>query len=194
MGQYRKGLWIGALATAVVFLVIPIVAHSMPDRIPVGDQPPIGDEGVADPVCPFPPDGYLMKDPGIPGGGLCRGACGPDCVIPNDCQNLSPHKACFNYPSGAKHIVCTYSVVECGSNDGCKEHDACYDTCYRNNNNDLSIGICKRGCDLQCLDHYGLICNDWRTGDNYKGGTNTHPELLDYVGLPSGEVLPGLCS
>ena len=80
------------------------------------------------PTCPIGGLAPLLRDPHLPSGALCRGACGPDC--PSSCAAQPNVTLCIPDSTGHCHVSCTYSsVIECGSHAGCREHDACYDRC-----------------------------------------------------------------
>jgi hypothetical protein len=121
---------------------------------------------------------------------LCRHACGVDCE-PNDCTTLQPPGLvlCVNDSSGTSHRNCTYAVVQCGSNDGCRIHDDCYDTCAT----DPNPTTCRRVCDEQCIANYSISqCYDWWGGLNYQSGPN--PIIISYTYPPTaGPVLAGPC-
>jgi hypothetical protein len=108
-------------------------------------------------LCPNSPPGVAPWDPGIPSGSLCRGACGGDC--PSTCRDLPDISICVS--DGEHDFVCKYGVIECGSHQGCREHDACYDDCATA----PRPALCRRGCDLACISNYGIgDCNNWRIG------------------------------
>ncbi len=72
------------------------------------------------PRLPGPLDAY-QRDPGIPSGAHCRGACGPDCVT---CQP-SPN---FRYPDPDTGELWEYDNMQiCPTHDGCRQHDAAFD-------------------------------------------------------------------
>ena len=152
---------------------------SLTDAAPADGQPQ--DAGCAaqrEPPCPQPPPGdYLPQNPGIPGGGQCRGACGKGC--PATCRAGTPTTACLEWQTAdcqwhAK--VCTYPVLECGSAVGCRTHDSCYDQCALA----LVPSLCRRTCDVSCIRRYGVTqCNEWRKG---KG---PYDVWLQYTGRPT---------
>lgn len=118
------------------------------------------------PSCPVGGTAPLLRDPHIPSGALCRGACGPDC--PPTCTPQPDVHLCVPDSSGSCHHVCTYTnVIECGSHQGCRDHDDCYDRCAAAGERDLCYagGTCHCGCDMACIRAHGIgSCNSWRTG------------------------------
>ena len=136
------------------------------------------------PNCWRLPGAPLPINPGIASGSLCRGACGPDC--PSSCTPLMNQVLCVPDPSGNWHFNCEYpDVLRCGSHAGCRAHDLCYDGCA----SDPHSVICRRACDVNCLDDYGFQrCNSWRTG----GGPFDRMLLFSNPPVTS-EPLPGPC-
>lgn len=62
-----------------------------------------------------------QKNPGIPSGAQCRGACGPDC---DTCEETDPHR----YTDPATGDVWEYTKFQdCNWNEGCLQHDAAFD-------------------------------------------------------------------
>lgn len=119
---------------------------------------------VGEPECPEYPDDVDPIDPGIASGSQCRGACGPNC--PDTCRSLPPRETCLEWQDeeGNWHSkICRYEgLIECGSHQGCREHDACYDGCATAR----FPATCRRGCDLACTRRYGVSnCYDWWGGD-----------------------------
>ncbi|MGB7001836.1 MAG: rhodanese-like domain-containing protein [Halobacteriota archaeon] len=107
--------------------------------------------------CPSSAPGVTPRDPGIPSDALCRGACGGDCPI--TCDNLPDTRICVS--DGEHDFVCSYKVITCGSHLGCREHDACYDACATV----IFPSICRRLCDSNCIEDYGMInCSRWALG------------------------------
>lgn len=63
----------------------------------------------------------FQKNPGIPSGAQCRGACGPDCQT---CKATPVYR----YTDPATGDTWEYvNFRDCNSNAGCREHDAGYD-------------------------------------------------------------------
>lgn len=115
------------------------------------------------PTCPEVPNGFQPRDPGLPSGALCRGACGPDCngwsCLPNPIYQ--PHTLCVQDAAGGVHRTCSYPYITCGSHPACVTHDNCYDGCATQ----PDPVTCRRGCDLACTDTYGLeLCTQWSQG------------------------------
>ncbi len=58
----------------------------------------------------------------------CRGACGADCE-PNNCKE-SKELRCVKYKDGRNTgMMVQYLIYDCGLNQGCIDHDNCYDQC-----------------------------------------------------------------
>ena len=122
------------------------------------------------PPCPIGTSGApLLINPGIPSGSLCRGACGANC--PDSCTREPDVTLCIPDSTGACHVECTYTgILNCGTHQGCRDHDACYDDCAaRLGERDLCpSGSCHCDCDVACIrDHSFLDCAAWARG----GGT-----------------------
>jgi hypothetical protein len=84
--------------------------------------------GVWNPAGPFGPGPRLpgpleayQKNPGIPSGAECRGACGPDC---DTCEPTAVHR----FIDPATGDIWEYiNFQDCDTNDPCREHDAAFD-------------------------------------------------------------------
>jgi hypothetical protein len=62
-----------------------------------------------------------QRNPGIPSGASCRGACGPDCVT---CAETPS----YVYVDPVTGDVWEYTAFQdCPSNEGCRQHDAAFD-------------------------------------------------------------------
>jgi Domain of unknown function (DUF4157) len=107
-------------------------------------------------VCP-PPEraGLTPQNPRIASGSLCRGACGADC--PKTCTKAPTQTFSVPDSTGACHATCTYDGLHCGSHQGCREHDACYDA---------ANGFLEhRVCDGAAIKKYGLMkAQSWARG------------------------------
>jgi hypothetical protein len=72
------------------------------------------------PRLPGPLDVY-QRDPGIPSGSTCRGACGPNC----DTCTASEH---YDHVDPLTGITWLYTNFEdCNSHEACRQHDAAFD-------------------------------------------------------------------
>jgi hypothetical protein len=106
------------------------------------------------------------RDPHIPSGALCRGACGPNCKT---CAHEKDHRVCVETGTGC-HEWWVYPNYEvCNSHPGCRSHDACYDWCSAVTGFKGPLGIalspCHRWCDFECLCDYNLPqCVGWIFG------------------------------
>lgn len=119
---------------------------------------------------PAPPWGGPLfvypSDPLIPSESLCRGACGSNCDTCSppeekvECEDTGDgHHQWWHYPN--------YQV--CGSHQGCRDHDACYDWCAATFGEKGMIGLifgpCHRACDFECVCNYGAKqCVGWIGG------------------------------
>lgn len=168
-------------------------ASPTPSPSPTPTATPIVDAGVPDagcvaqpePACPPSPPGAEPRDPGIASGAECRGACGPDC--PATCRALPAESVCLEWQTAdcrwhAK--VCTYPMIECGSHDGCRTHDACYDACATA----FWPAACRRACDLACVNDHGADdCNSWRQGQG------PYDSWLAFADVPSSYTYDSTC-
>jgi hypothetical protein len=114
---------------------------------------------------PAPPWGGPLfvypRDPGIPSGSLCRGACGPNC---DTCSPPQERLVCETMPDG-RHQYWLYPKYQvCNTHLGCREHDAGYDWCAAGG--EVSLwGPCHRLPDFECLCSYGAPqCVGWIGG------------------------------
>lgn len=70
-----------------------------------------------------------LKWPDGPGEAGCRGACGPDC--PDTCKPLGTYVE--EYVVGGKGYLIEFpDALLCGTHEGCRVHDACFDTAVAN--------------------------------------------------------------
>jgi hypothetical protein len=109
-------------------------------------------------------------DPTGPCGALCRGACGPNCIW-TSCEQTRKDTVClltaFGLNSGLAYVE---AEVSCGSAQGCREHDDCYDTCHTA----FACGswdsaFCRRGCDEEACAAWGVDnCAQWALGGGPK--------------------------
>ncbi len=152
---------------------------------------PMPDAACADqpePACPQPPaGGYQPQNPGIPGGGLCRGACGPAC--PATCVAAPAATECVSWQTKdcKQHKkVCTYGVLSCGTHAGCRVHDACYDGCAGLRG--LAYQACRRGCDVACIRANGVKkCSAWMRGKGPFDG------FISFTAAPTSVTMDGAC-
>jgi thioredoxin 1 len=110
-------------------------------------------------TCPFSPPGVTSRRHWfwIPGDPQCRGACGPDC--PSTCRDLDNISICVS--DGERDFVCKYTIIKCGSHQGCVEHDNCFDDCKINN---PSLK-CYHRCNMNCTKNYDIMsCALWALG------------------------------
>ncbi|MBK9036604.1 MAG: hypothetical protein IPL61_36035 [Myxococcales bacterium] len=95
-------------------------------------------------------------------GSQCRGTCGADCA--GTCRSLPTVTQCHEWQTadcGWHAKVCTYAMRECGSAEGCRVHDACYDACAAGD----AGAACRSDCDDDCIAEHGLFqCGRWAFG------------------------------
>ncbi len=104
---------------------------------------------------PGPLANVYRRDPGIPSGSKCRGACGPDC---DTCNTQEEKIVCHDVGNG-KHEFWRYpNYTTCNSHQGCRDHDGCYDWCASGGGiaSSLIIMPCQRLCDFEAMCHYGF--------------------------------------
>lgn len=111
---------------------------------------------------------------------LCRGACGADCDE-DDCT-VSAGSVCETDVSSGGNTgrVLAAALEECGTAQGCREHDDCYDTCHLIRGcGSWGAAWCRRGCDIDACSTYGVsTCTDWARGFGPKDDT---PLVFDYI-------------
>jgi len=156
------------------------------DKLPLAPPRPCS---TAAPVCPIGAGGAPnLRNPHIPSGSECRGACGANC--PPTCTPVPDVTVCVPDATGGCHYTCTYTgVLDCGSHRGCRDHDDCYDAVAAAGETSI-YGPLHRGCDMTCIDHFSLRqCNTWRTG----GGP--FDRRMRFSNAPtSAGPLPGSCT
>ncbi|MBS3813070.1 hypothetical protein KGY64_04520, partial [Candidatus Bipolaricaulota bacterium] len=98
-----------------------------------------------------------MKDPGIPSGSKCRGACGPNC--PGTCTDADDVQLLLRDPEEpGSYFLLTYSGVKrCGTHEGCRWHDWCFDRCEEvYGESDSITGPCHAICNASA-EYYGTV-------------------------------------
>lgn len=65
-----------------------------------------------------------LKQPDGPGEAGCRGACGPDC--PDTCKTVGTYTEEY-VVGGTGYEIEFPNALLCGTHEGCRIHDACYD-------------------------------------------------------------------
>jgi hypothetical protein len=116
------------------------------------------------------------RDPKIPSGSLCRGACGPNC---DTCSPPEDRIACNTTPDGRHHFWLYPNYQVCGTHEGCRQHDAGYDWCATAG--EVAIwGPCHRLPDFECLCNYNAPqCVGWI------GGAPPNDGEMDFSDQPS---------
>jgi len=151
-------------------------------------------------VPPFP----QRRTPTIASGGLCRGACGPDC--PDSCVGVGPITTCHYDAASGCHAECEYTdVISCYTHQGCRVHDDCYDQCAQAGEMDLcgcpqracllgSVcppGVCHCACDTECCNAFNsATCGLWAMG-NRRAPTDGEFFYTDTV--TQHNLAPGSC-
>lgn len=97
------------------------------------------------------------------GANQCRGACGGGC--PKSCT-LEIAYECMG-SSQLRRV----EAFACGTHQGCREHDACLDTCLQNNPESRE---CQPQCDATAMEVYGLgSSTSWLLGEGPYDGKIT---------------------
>jgi len=140
-------------------------------------------------VLPLPaPDGIRVpfpKDPGIPSGSKCRWACGGDC--PDSCVEHADVVIWVgeSMPTAQEtdYYKLTYSgVISCGTHEGCRWHDDCFDLCAETEGESDAYEPCHMGCNAFVADRYPL---DW--GISWRGGGGPYDGWFLYSDPPTWE-------
>jgi hypothetical protein len=102
-----------------------------------------------------------LKWPDGPGEAGCRGACGPDC--PETCKNVGTYSE--EYVVGDKGYEIEFpNVLECGTHQGCRIHDACFDTAVANGERYL-FGPRHNQCNQDAVFRFGAAkTKSWMSG------------------------------
>lgn len=163
-------------ANAPIAGVPPQADTGTPPEGDMGTPQQIGPSTCGTVTCPTPQaQGLLPVNPHISSGSLCRGACGPDC--PSTCTAATVMSFSVPDSTGRCHSTCTYTGLRCGSHQGCREHDDCYDA--------ADGWRAHLRCDATAVGKYGMRnTNSWRTG----GGP--YDSFLNFynLGVASGPV------
>ena len=173
------------------------------DGLTIDRQKPAASSGLLSTSCappnidlscpPFLP-GVERVDPGIPGRGKCRGACGPDCPEGGNLtgcrhetrRHVVPAKNSCGEPVA---LACFYPVEVCGSHQGCRDHDDAYDKCAKDAGDDAAVAAqyctavfsggtdlgrcrCWRLADAECVARYSMQqCVEWKEGRGTQDST-----------------------
>ncbi|MBU1242596.1 hypothetical protein KKD52_17750 [Myxococcota bacterium] len=122
-------------------------------------------------------------DPGLASGALCRGTCGEDCHE-NACSAAAENTTCSYDSSSNYHLECTFSTMSCGSHQGCRAHDDCYDACAASG----ASWTCWRQCDMACISSYGVIaCGGWAFGHG------PYDQNIQYASVTGESLSQGNC-
>ncbi|RCV65978.1 Rhodanese-related sulfurtransferase [Methanophagales archaeon] len=136
-------------------------------------------------ICPISPPEVQPR-----GDNACFGACGGGC--PGTCDPLSNIFTCGTKTPGGIHFVCKYTgVIKCGTHQGCRDHDKCYQRCR-----DKGIDCptfprpkCCKDCDDKCTDQYGYWkCFNWMRGKGTFDGYITYAN--EPILIPCEEPTP----
>ena len=129
------------------------------------------------PLLGGPERDIYQRDPSITSGALCRGTCGADCADGSCDGERRDLVVCEN--SGEGHIWHTYVGYEtCGSHQGCRDHDACYDMMADTiwGFGGFMIGPGYRACDLDAVCQHGF-----QTSVGWAGGGGPYDQRLRYA-------------
>lgn len=140
------------------------------------------------PPAPLPGAGVAPRprDPHIPGGGLCRDACGKEC--PDTCVPRPDVTICVADSTGRCHYAFQYSnVIECGTHEACRKHDRCLDACAQQGQGTKS---CDTLCHFMCPNDYPTLdCISWKFGRGPRDGVLTFSDPPIRTG-PIGGACP----
>lgn len=139
-------------------------------------------------VIPLPvppePDGIrvpFLKDPGIPSGSECRWACGGNC--PESCVDHADVVVWILEPIVGAYYRFTYSsVIACGTHEGCRWHDDCFDACAAATGESEWWEACHMGCNDYVAYKYPLA---W--GYSWQGGGGPYDGWFLYSDPPTWE-------
>jgi len=130
------------------------------------------------------PDGIrvpFLKDPKIASGSLCRWACGGDC--PDTCVDHDDVVVWFFDPVARGYYKFTYSgVIACGTHEGCRWHDDCFDQCAETYGEVEPWEPCHMGCNEYVVLVYGPA-----KGYSWQGGGGPYDGWFLYSEPPTWE-------
>ncbi|HJR25763.1 MAG TPA: DNA/RNA non-specific endonuclease, partial [Acidimicrobiales bacterium] len=109
--------------------------------------------------------------PGVYGDSRCRGACGPNCWA---CAGPMDLFRCGEDEDGDTRWWKYPNVQVCGTAQGCKDHDACYDYFLgvRGESASTPFGLGHRVCDLEAVCRHGSRASlGWAVGAGPQAGT-----------------------
>lgn len=101
-----------------------------------------------------------LKAPDGPGGAKCRGACGEDC--PNTCKSVGTYSEQYEV-GGCGYLIEFPNAFLCGTNAGCRSHDACFDAAVASGETDIG-GPRHVQCTMQAGERYGPKTLSWARG------------------------------
>jgi len=133
---------------------------------------------------PPTPDGIRVpfpKDPKIASGSLCRWACGGDC--PDTCVDHDDVVVWVLEPIFGGYYKFSYSgVIACGTHEGCRWHDDCFDQCAETFGESEAWEPCHMGCNAYVVDRY-----DAGRGYSWSRGYGPYDGWLLYSEPPTCE-------
>jgi hypothetical protein len=147
------------------------------------------------------PDGIrvpFLKDPGIPSGAKCRWACGGDC--PESCVDHADVVIWLPEPIAGGYYKITYpGVISCGTHEGCRWHDDCFDMCAQYYGESDWWEHCHMHCNEVVADRYPTVLTpdglDVLPWISWQGGGGPYDGWFLYSDPPTWEgpfaALPG---
>jgi Domain of unknown function (DUF4157) len=133
-------------------------------------------------VGPLP---VFPRKPPIASGSECRGACGPNCDY---CHPLGIVPVCETLPGGFIRDWAYPGYEQCGSNGGCREHDAAFDWCAAGG--EMSMwGPCHMLANLECN-----CSNEIHDCIGWAFGRPPFDSLMEFSAPPvASSPYPGTC-
>lgn len=101
-----------------------------------------------------------------PCGALCRGTCGPDCPDVNCVVSEAYECLQKETPKENNGFKILRRFLQCGSAQGCRDHDDCYDLCNGAHGcGTWDAAYCRRDCDIEACNTWGYeTCTHWAQG------------------------------
>lgn len=138
------------------------------------------------PLLAGPEREIYQRDPGLKSRSLCRGTCGVNCSE-GACDN-NPHDLVVCENRGDSHVWHTYVNYDtCGTSQGCRDHDACYDMAPKSfwGFGGHFIGPMFRACDLDSVCAHGFQNSaQWAFGAGPQDADNLR--YADYAFVTEG--------
>lgn len=125
----------------------------------------------------------------------CRHACGAGC--PNTCETLGTYREVMQI-DGCSVLVEFPNAIKCGTHEGCRWHDDCFDSCRQSGERgqfDMFLGPCHNQCSNEAFQRWPAYTPRWMLGFGpYQGYLyfSDQPIVRAVVPQPGSELIDSL--